>query len=61
METSTILFSKLTSISAVPLNFTNVSIAVDDTGVVRGMEKSFVGTAGTSGDKRTKYVVPNRF
>ena len=56
METATIFFFKLTSISAVPLNFTNVSIAVDDTGVVRGMEKSFVGTAGTCRD-----VVPTCF
>ena len=54
METSTIF--KLTSISAVPLNFTNVSIAVDDTGVVRGLEKSFVGATGTCRDVGTKCV-----
>ena len=55
METSTIFF-KLTSISAVPLNFTNASIAVDDTGVVRGLEKSFVGATGTCRDVGTKCV-----
>ena len=54
METSTIF--KLTSISAVPLNFTNASIAVDDTGVVRGLEKSFVGATGTCRDVGTKCV-----
>ena len=44
-------FFKLTLISTVPLNFTNVSITVDDTGVVRGMEIFSLGPperAGTS-------------